>query len=299
MNHDGCGDDCGCGGHEHTENDMGIVDPNPDGPADPQLDPERSPGYESHIEALEDIEVSRDDVEIGTAEPHELTATDTEPVAGDAADDLLGQLREGSKTERRRAALALADREQTPETVATLAAAARDDADADVRQFAVEALGELGGDVAAEVAQAAALEDDDPWVRAEAVVALDHLDRAANTEHLERALDDDHHAVRRNALVSLFKLRGEDTLDDLLDAVDDDSERVREWVAHLLGGVDDGRATEALEELTRDDVGVVAKTAVNALDTDAGRFRRQFTRSAERGNEPLPGEDQLNRRPNL
>lgn len=291
-----CGDDCGCGGHD--EGDMGIADPNPDGPPDPQLDPERSPGFDSDIESLEDIEVDRD-VEIGAAEPHELTAADTEPVAGDPTDAVLVQLRTGSQTERRRAALALAARERTTETVSTLAKAARDDPDADVRQFAVEALGDLGGDVAAEVTRAAATEDDDPWVRAEAIVALDHLDREANVARLEQALEDDHHAVRRNALISLFKLRGEETLPYLLESVDADSERLREWVAHLLGGIDDERATSALQTLVRDESGVVAKTAANALDADAGRFRRQFTSGRDKGNEPLPGDDQLNRQPDL
>ncbi|WP_435101810.1 HEAT repeat domain-containing protein [Halarchaeum sp. P4] len=276
---------------------MGIPDPNPDGPADPQLDPERSPGFESSISALEDIEVSRDDVVIGTAEPHELTAADTDPVAGNAPDELLADLREGTATERQRAALELADRERTPAAVEALATAARDDADADVRQFAVEALGELGGDRAAAVARDAT-DDDDPWVRAEAIVALDHLDRAAHADHLDAALGDPHHAVRRNALVSLFKLRGEGALPALLDAVDDDSERVREWVAHLLGGIDDERASDALETLARDDVGVVAKTAVDALDTDAGRFRRQFTKAAERTTN-APADDRLNRHPDL
>lgn len=292
---DDCGGDCGCGGHDH---DGGLADPNPDGPPDPQLDPERSPGLDAEIEALEDIEVSRDDVTIGDADPGELTAADTDPVADADHGSLVTDLREGAKTERRRAALALADRSFDAAAVAALADAARGDPDADVRQFAVEALGELGGETAHDVARDAA-DDDDPWVRAEALVALDHVDRAANAERLDAALDDPHHAVRRNALVSLFKLRGEAALPALLDAADDDSERVREWVAHLLGGIDDERATDALEDLARDDVGVVAKTAANALDVDAGRFRRQFVQSSERDTDDTTSDDRLNRRPNL
>ncbi len=62
---------------------------------------------------------------------------------------------------------------------------------------------------------------------------------------IEAALDDEHHAARRNALVSLFKLRGEDACDALVAAADDPSERVREWAAHLLGGVETNRAAEA------------------------------------------------------
>lgn len=300
MSEEGCGDHCDCDPASDAQHEMerGIPDPNPEGPPDPQLDPERSPGFDSDITALEDIEVSREGVQIGDAEPHELTAADTAPVADDPVGELLETLRQGTPTERRRAALALADREQRPEIITALAAAARDDADADVRQFAVEALGTLGGDAASEVVRAATVEDDDPWVRAEAVVAVDHLDRETNVDVLERATEDTHHAVRRNALISLFKLRGEGALPFLLDAADDDRERVREWVAHLLGGIDDERATEALEELVHDDVQIVARTAERALDTDPGRFRRQFDRSPG-DSEPLPGEDRLNRQPDL
>ncbi len=72
---------------------------------DPQLDPERSPGLHTDIEALEDIEVSREDVTIGEATPEELAASDTEPVADDAVASLLSDIEHGAKTDRRRAAL--------------------------------------------------------------------------------------------------------------------------------------------------------------------------------------------------
>jgi HEAT repeat protein len=168
-----------------------------------------------------------------------------------------------------------------------------------VRQFAVEALAKHGGDLAAETATVLT-EDPEPWVRAEAVVALDRLDRAAHEAAIAAALDDDHHAPRRNALVSLFKHRGEDALDPLVDATDDPSERVREWAAHLLGGVDDPAATAALERLeSADDSGVVRKTAARSLDVDAGSFRRQFGGALDRTDRTLPGEDDLNRTPDL
>ena len=62
---------------------------------DPQLDPERSPGLHADIEALEDIEVGREDVTIGEATPAELAAADTEPVEGDDPSSLPG--REGHR----------------------------------------------------------------------------------------------------------------------------------------------------------------------------------------------------------
>ncbi|NHN47767.1 HEAT repeat domain-containing protein [Halostella sp. JP-L12] len=294
-NHDGC--DCGSGGGHGCGGDHDH-DPE-DGPPDPQLDPERSPGFGEDPDGLDEIEVSRD-VTIGEATPEELMASDTSPVEDDPVGDHLERLRSGTKIERRRAALALADADDLGDRVAeTLAGVAQTDADADVRQFAVEALGKIGGEIA-ERGALAVTNDDDPWVRAEAVVTVDRLDRAAHKDRLERALDDDHHAVRRNALISIFKLRGEDARDDLLSALEDPSERVREWAAHMLAGVDDDEAREALKRAaTRDESGVVRTTAGNALQEDPARFRRSFRGALSEREVLLPGEDLLNRQPDL
>ena len=298
-----------------------------DGPPDPQLDPERSPGFDSDgdIEALSDIEVSREDVTIGEATPRELTASDTEPLEDATTAEVVATLEDGDAVERRRAALALGERGHEGElALAALTEAATTDPDADVRQFAVETLGDVGdgdragdrGDVAGDAdgdatgwggsgatEQAGAvarslLADDDPWVRAEAVIALDHLDATGHGDAIEAALDDDHHAVRRNAAISLFKHRGEDALEPLLAQAEDESDRVREWAAHLLGGIDDDRARAALADLRRDEADLVAQTAERALAVDPGRFRRQFRGGIDEGT-TLPGEDRLNRRPDL
>ncbi|WP_135534639.1 HEAT repeat domain-containing protein [Halostella pelagica] len=268
-----------------------------DGPPDPQLHPEQSPGFDEEPEGLEDIEVDRD-VTIGEASPEELAASDTEPVEDDARGDLLAALAGDDVIERRRAALELAERKHDDRTVRALSKAATTDDDAEVRQFAVEALAKLGGEVAAETALALT-DDPEPWVRAEAVVALDRLDRAEHEDPLESALDDGHHAVRRNAAVSLFKHRGEGALPVLVEAADDPSERVREWAAHLLGGIDDERAHETLDRLADDDSSIVRETAVRAREVDAGSFRRQFSGTLDESDRTLPGEDDLNRTPNL
>jgi HEAT repeat protein len=270
-----------------------------DGPTDPRVHPEQSPGFGEDHGGLADIEVSRD-VTIGEATPRELQATDITPVADDAVAEKIGDLRDGDVVERRRAALALAEESTTDLAVDALVEFGLSDEDSDVRQFAVEALGELGGERAGSAA-VATLDDPDPWVRAEAVVALDRIDRRAYEPHVERAVDDDHHAVRRNAAVSLFKLRGEGTLEILLDQSRADSERLREWAAHLLAGVDDDRATERLRELAADDSEprVVRSTAARSLDADPGKFRRQFTGGTENDSIDPPGESRLNRRPNL
>ncbi|MFB6130376.1 MAG: HEAT repeat domain-containing protein [Salinigranum sp.] len=293
------------------------------GPPDPQLDPARSPGFGGGPGSLAEIEVSRD-VTLGEATPEELTVSDTAPVADASVRTLIEALTDGDAVARGRAALALAERPPSGPVVAALARTAGTDDDADVRQFSVEAIAKLAGrsgeaqptgaaetvealptaDAAAvsETAEAVALaatRDDDPWVRAEGVVALDRLDRAAHVDRLEAALADEHHAVRRNALISLFKLGGEGTLEALLDAAADPNDRVREWAAHLLAGVDDERAARALGRLLDDEVELVALTASHALSVDPDRFRRRFTGPLTEGQTVLPGEDLLNRQPDL
>jgi HEAT repeat protein len=270
-----------------------------DGPTDPRVHPEQSPGFGEEHDGLEDIEVSRN-VNIGEATPRELQATDITPVASEAAAEKIGDLRDGDIVERRRAALALAEESRSETVVEALVQFGLNDEDADVRQFAVEALGELGGERAG-AAAVATLDDEDPWVRAEAVVALDRIDRQAYEAQIEAAVDDDHHAVRRNAAVSLFKLRGAETLELLLDQSRADSERLREWAAHLLAGVDDERAEERLRELAADESEprVVRSTAARSLDADPGKFRRQFTGGTENDSADRPGESRLNRRPDL
>ncbi|AXG10758.1 HEAT repeat domain-containing protein [Haloplanus rubicundus] len=302
-------DDCGCGDDEEFQKHL-------EEEPDPQLDPAKSPGIGSDIEALEDIEVSREDVTIGEADPAELAAADTEPVADDGTASLLADLGSGDPVDRRRAALALKEETTTDAVVAGLAQAATRDDDADVRQFAVEALTAHGGGASADAGSGAAadadadaderaaavavtlLDDDDPWVRAEAVVALDNIDREAHESDIAAALEDDHHAVRRNAAVSLFKLRGEEMEERLLALSRDDSERVREWAAHMLGGVDSADARGRLRDLTDDPATVVRQTAERALEAEPDRFRRQFG-ALENDARLLPGEDRLNRMPDL
>ena len=270
-----------------------------DGPTDPRVDPEKSPGFGEDPDGLEDIEVSRD-VTIGEATPRELQATDITPVAGDPAEEKILDLRDGDIVERRRAALALGEECPTEAVLAALVEFGLGDTDSDVRHFAVEALGQVGGDRAGEAA-VRTLDDPDPWVRAEAVVALDRIDRERYESHIEAAISDEHHAVKRNAAVSLFKLRGEDTLDILLEQSYDDSERLREWAAHLLAGIDDERAERRLHEIADDDSEpqVVRSTAARSLEADPGPFRRKFTGGTEDDSADLPGESRLNRRPDL
>ncbi|AUX10005.1 HEAT repeat protein [Halalkaliarchaeum desulfuricum] len=231
---------------------------------DERLNPARSPGAGDGPKDLSEIEVSRD-VTLGTADPEEFTATDTAPVADATVEELCSALQDGDRVERRRAAVALAQRSKTEAAVEPLRTAVLQDPDPDVRQFAVEALATHGDESVRETVEAVA-SDSNPWVRAEAVVTLDSLDCDESLPVLERMLEDDHPAVRRNAMISLFKARGEDALVTLVEGLSDPDERVREWAAELLGGIDDDRAREALTRTANDDESdFVRATAKRAL----------------------------------
>lgn len=176
--------------------------------------------------------------------PPNASATDRAP-----ADDEPG-LREaltGDRRDRRDAAMglvALAESGLSPDTRAALADRIREDTDADVRQFAVEA---LGVDGAAPAAIDIALDDAEPWVRAEAAVAFS---RAApdRVERLADALDDPAPWVRRNALIALAKTGAADR-DTLVDTLKTDPHpAVREYAAQYLPDTD-GDDAEAVRLL--------------------------------------------------
>lgn len=231
---------------------------------DGRLNPARSPGVGDSSKELSEIEVSRD-VTLGTADPEEFTATDTAPVAGATVDELCSALQDGDSVDRRRAAVALAQRPAAEGAVNSLRTAVLEDPDPDVRQFAVEALATHGDDAVREAVEAAA-SDSNPWVRAEAVVTLDSLDREESLPVLEWLLEDDHPAVRRNAMISLYKARGDEAVETLVAGLSDPDERVREWAAELLGGTNDDRAREALTRTAdEDESDFVRATAKRAL----------------------------------
>ncbi|WP_436910149.1 HEAT repeat domain-containing protein [Halosimplex marinum] len=174
---------------------------------------------------------------------------------------------------RRDAALALVDEAEAglaDETVDALADAARSADDPDTRQFAVEALGVAGR---GEDTVAAALDDPDEWVRAEAVVALSRVDPGA-ADRLRAALEDDHGAVRRNALIALAKTgaAGAETLVDRLKS--DPSPAVREYAAQYLpDAAETERAVRLLAAVLARDPGsfVRAKAAEGLGDLGTDR----------------------------
>ena len=206
------------------------------------------------------------DITLGTARAEDYSAADTDPVSDASIKDLREMLDDPSPPKRRRATLALAERDVGPDVVETLESMALSDPDDDVRQFAIEAVAKCYGnpDLAREVLET----DDDPWVRAEAAVALDRLDRTGNEAYFEELLDDEASGVRRNALISLARLRGDDARNHIVDAVDDPDDRVREWATKLLGTFDDDPdADQVLKSVLEDEeeVDIVRETAARSL----------------------------------
>jgi HEAT repeat protein len=193
------------------------------------------------------------------------SARDRSPTDGSP----LERLREGPPVERCDAALALVDRADreglTDRAVSTLADRVRNDDDPDVRQFAVEALGNAGrgGD-----AVEGAADDDDEWVRAEAVVARARIDGADAADAYRAALDDESGWVRRNAVVALGKTGTTDpgTLRERL--VEDPHPPAREYAAEYLGSIT-GETDESVRVLAavlaRDPEAFVRARAATAL----------------------------------
>lgn len=206
------------------------------------------------------------DITLGTATAEDYSAADTSPVADASIDELVSTLDDQSPQTRRRATLALAERDVGAAAVEELESLALSDPDDDVRQFAVEAIAKSDGDptVARELLET----DDDPWVRAEAAVALDRLDRAGYEDYFEELLDDQAAGVRRNALISITRLQGDAARKHLLDAITDPDDRVREWATKLLGTIDDDPTVEAALQSVLDDEGeidIVRETAARSL----------------------------------
>lgn len=169
------------------------------------------------------------------------SATDRAPADDEGA--LRDALAAEDASTRRDAALALAshaDGGLDAATVDALAARVREDPDADVRQFAVEALGEADAGAAA---IHDALADVDEWVRAEAVVAHSRVAPEAPGPLHERLDDDDSGWVRRNAVVALGKTRAasQSTLVECIKT--DPHPPVREYAAQFLPDVLEDEAT--------------------------------------------------------
>ncbi|MFB6132832.1 MAG: HEAT repeat domain-containing protein [Halanaeroarchaeum sp.] len=226
---------------------------------------EHHPERRRNAKGADGVERVRD-ITLGTARPADYSAADVAPVADASVGELVEMLDDPAAPTRRRATLALAERECDQTVVERLESLAVSDPDDEVRQFAVEAIAKLDGDPA--VARDVLESDEDQWVRAEAAVALDRMARAEHEDYFEELLHDEAAGVRRNALISLTRVRGTDARDALLDAVADDDDRVREWAVKLLGTFDDDPDVEStLKGVLEDEneMDIVKQTAARSL----------------------------------
>lgn len=153
---------------------------------------------------------------------------------------------------RREAALALIERaDDGLDAVTTRALAERvaRDTDADVRQFAVEAFGAAGRGTDVDAIRSG-LDDENEWVRAEAVVALSRVVPDA-TATFEQYLTDDSPWVRRNALIGLAKA-GEVSRSTLEERIRTDPHpAVREYAAAYLPDTVGDIGGDEIEDATR------------------------------------------------
>ena len=201
-----------------------------------------------------------------TGEAANLSATGRAPAPSESG--CREELAADEPGRRREAALGLIGLAETglaAETVEVLTERLHSDPDADVRQFAAEALGVAG--TGADAVRRAMEADDDPWVRAEAVVAFSRAggQPAALREILDR---DENGWVRRNALIALAKTGTADQA-LLADRLKNDVHRaVREYAAEYLGeqATDTAEAVELLAAiLARDPSAFVRAKAAQSL----------------------------------
>lgn len=153
-------------------------------------------------------------------------------------DDVLEAFTSDEAFERQEAAFACAQRAPDgaldPAIREELEERAREDPDAEVRQFATEALGHL--DDAQDVI-AVALDDPEPWVRAEAAFAMATQDDP-DWEPVREGLDDEDGWVRRNT-VQVLGENGELTPEEILSlAREDDHPPVRETAVEIAPHLD-------------------------------------------------------------
>jgi hypothetical protein len=118
------------------------------------------------------------------------------------------------------------------EAIHALTVALHDDS-AELREEAITALAEVGGDAAAQ-ALAVALHDDSTELRVEAIAALAEVGGAAAVESLAVALRDDDPDVREEAVEALGEIGGEGAVLLLKQAVLDADESVRDAAADAL-----------------------------------------------------------------
>lgn len=156
----------------------------------------------------------------------------------------------------------LKDARATPALLAAL-----NDEDADVRYYAVSALGESGDQRAVEAFIRALLEDKSWEVRSKVAEGLAKLGDPDAIPHLLAALNDDEDMVRGHAATSLGVLGGVEMFETLLNILNDKNEDgyTRSCAAKGLAAIGDQRAIEPLLQALQEEDAFMLYGAAEAL----------------------------------
>lgn len=151
-------------------------------------------------------------------------------------------------------------------------AAALQDEDASIRAQAAQALGSMESEAAVEMLSAALRDDDDARVRSQAAWALGMIESAAAVPVLSEVLASDEDRVRKQAVWALGMIESSDAVQPLAAALSDEDAGIRSKAAWALGMIESPDAVAALVDALGDAEARVRSQAVWALGMieDAG-----------------------------
>ncbi|MGD9580443.1 MAG: HEAT repeat domain-containing protein [Vampirovibrionia bacterium] len=116
------------------------------------------------------------------------------------------------------------------------------------------------------------ISDEDPFVRAEALLVLNNINNKSLYMHITPSLKDDDHHVRYSAADALGKLKSLDSSKDLIEAFDDNSEFVQCKIIDSLGKIHSEYSSDFLmsklydkNQIIRDEVHLALE---NMIDYD-------------------------------
>ncbi|MFW5904110.1 MAG: HEAT repeat domain-containing protein [Candidatus Saliniplasma sp.] len=132
----------------------------------------------------------------------------------------------------------------------------------EIRQKAVESLGEIGGDRAFDILMN---HIDDIEIEEEVIDAVVKLDGEDILPHLAQKVKDGEKSVREAAVQGLASIGGEDSCQLLIECLKDESWRIREEAAKALGGLEYEEAESDLVEMLDDSNQYVVQSALESL----------------------------------
>jgi len=161
---------------------------------------------------------------------------------------------------------------QVSEKVLQAMIGALDDEDAEIREQAANALGQLEDSRAVEPLTAALLNDVEPAVREQAAWALGMIEDESAVDALAQVMNDPDEDVREQAVWALGMIEAEAAVAPLIVALSDTSAEIRSQAAWSLGMIEDVAAVDALAGALHDEDSEVREQAAWALGMieDAG-----------------------------